>query len=120
MIPRFVWFLIYGVPLVILGSVVSMVIKQYEKDRRRVSSWLAITFTALSALGGFWGFIILDQLSKRNSFDYGYEGRCFLLGFIGFISALVWVIRSRKMPSFLALTASLWVSLIWMMDLATL
>ncbi len=117
---RSVWFLIYGVPLVVLGSVISMMLRQYEKDRRRVSSWLAITFTGLSALGGSWGFIILDQLSKRNRFDYGYEGRCFLLAFIGFLSALVWVIRSRKMPSFLTLTASLWISIIWMMDLATL
>jgi hypothetical protein len=70
----FVWLLIYGVPLAILGFVVSMVLKGYEKDRRRISSWLAITFTGLSALGGVWGFIILDQLSKRSSFDYGYEG----------------------------------------------
>jgi hypothetical protein len=120
MMPRFVWFLIFGVPLAILGFVVSMVLKQYEKDRRRISSWPAITFTALSALGGFWGFIILDQLSKRSGFDYGYEARCFLLAFIGFLSALVWVIRSRKISSFLTLTASLWISLIWMMDLATL
>jgi hypothetical protein len=118
--PRFVWFLIFGVPLVILGCVVSMVLKRYEKDLRRISSWLAITFTGLSALGGVWGLIILDKLSKRNSFDYGYESRCFLLAFIGFLSALVWVIRSRKMPSFLTLTASLWISLIWMMDLGTL
>jgi hypothetical protein len=120
MMSRFVWFLIYGVPLVILGFVVSMVLKRYEKDRRRISSWLAIAFTGLSALGGVWGFIILDQPNKRSSFDYGYEGRCFLLAFIGFLSALVWVIRSRKMPSFLAFAASLWIGLIWMMDLATL
>jgi hypothetical protein len=118
--PRFVWLLIFGVPLVVLGCVISMLLKRYENDRRFIYSWLAIGFTGLSALGGVWGLIILDQLSKRNSFDYGYEGRCFLLAFIGFLSALVWVIRSRKIPSFLTFTASLWISLIWMMDLATL
>jgi hypothetical protein len=118
--PSFVWFLSYGVPLVILGLVVRMVLTQYERDRLRIFSWLAITFTALSALGGFWGFIILDQLSKRNSFDYGYEGRCFLLAFIGFLFAMVWVIGSRKTSSVLTLIASFWISLIWMMDLATL
>jgi hypothetical protein len=116
----FVWYLIYGVPLAILGFVISIVLKRYEKDRRRISCWAAIIFTGLSALGGIWGFIILDQLSKRSPLDYGYEGRCFLLAFIGFLSALVWVTRSRKMPSFLALAASLWISVIWMMDFATL
>jgi hypothetical protein len=120
MMPSFVWLLIYGVPLAILALVVRMVLKQYDKDRLRIFSWLTIIFTGLSALGGFWGFIILDQLSKRNSFDYGYEGRCFLLAFIGFLCALVWVIGSRKTSSVLTLIASLWISLIWMMDLATL
>jgi MFS family permease len=99
----FVWVLIYGVPLIILGFVVSIVLKRYEEDRRRISSWLAITFTGLSALGGVWGLIILDQLSRRDRFDYGYERRCFFLALLGGLSALAWVIRSRKMPSFLTL-----------------
>ena len=117
---RFVWYLIYGVPLAILGFVSFTILNRYKKDRRRISSWVAITFTALSALGGVWGFIILDQLSKRSPFDYGYEGRCFLLASIGSSSALVWVIRSTKTPSLLTLATSLWISIFWMMDLATL
>src|SRR5438045_2211740 len=72
---RLVGYLIYGVPLAILGFVICIILNRYQKDCRRISSWVAITFTSLSALGGVWGFIILDQLSKRSPFDYGYEGR---------------------------------------------
>ena len=114
------WSLIYGVPLLTLGFVVALLLRRYQAERRRISAWFAIIFTALSALGGVWGLIILDQLSKRNRWDYGYERRCFDLAFIGGVATLVWVIRSRKLPAFLTLAASLWIGILWMLNLSTL
>jgi zinc transporter ZupT len=115
-----VWFIFLGVPLATLGFVVSLVLRRYKAERRRISAWFAITFTALSALGGVWGFVILDQLRTRNWSDYGYESRCFGLAFIGGLATFVWIIRSRKLPAFLTLGASIWIGIVWMSDLATL
>jgi hypothetical protein len=115
-----IWFIFLGIPLTTLGFVIALLLRRYKTEQRRISAWIAITFTALSALGGVWGFIILARLSKRSPRDYGYESRCFGLALIGGLATLVWIIRSRKMPAFLTLGASIWIGVVWMLDLATL
>ena len=106
--------------MAILGFVIVLFFRKYETGRCRIVAWFAITFAALSALGGLWGLVVIAQLSKRSPFDYGYEGRCFILGVVGLLAVFVWVVLSRKLPAFLTLTASLWIAIFWMLDLATL
>ena len=113
------WVLIYSVPMLLLAISIFFMLKRRTIAVNRVSAWLAVIFTFLSALGGFWSLVIRDQLIKRSQTDFGYEGRCFLLAFIGGISALVWVARSRTISSFLTLGASVWIGWFWMAALAT-
>ncbi len=115
-----VWIIIYSVPLLLTVLSVTLIMRNQRLDLRRASAWLAMVFTALSAMGGLWGLIIRDQLMKRSSMDYGYEGNCLLLAFIGGISALVWVRRTRSIPSFGTLTASAWIGIFWMLVCATI
>jgi hypothetical protein len=117
--PISAWALIYSVPMLLLAISIFFTLKRRTIDVRRVSAWIAVVFTFLSALGGFWGLIIRDQLTKRSQSDYGYEAGCFLLAFIGGISALVWIVRSRTISSFLTLGASAWIGVFWMMMLGT-
>jgi len=71
-------------------------------------------------MGGLWGLIVLDQLRKRDYFDFGYERHCCDLAFWGSLGAIIWIIRARNIASSLALIASIWISTIWMLDIATL
>jgi hypothetical protein len=111
---------IYTLPLLLIVLSVSLIVRGRNLDLRPASAWLAMVLTALSAAGGFRGLVIRDQLMKRPWNDYTYESKCFLLAFIGGISALVWVARSRKLPSFLTLGAAAWIGIYWMLVCATL
>src|SRR6185437_6188091 len=106
-----IWSLIYTTPLILIGTSWLLTYKLQGHDTRRISAWFGSIFTAASAVGGLWGLIIIDQLTKRNQLDYRYERHCFDLAFLGFLGSLIWLIRSRNLSSTLALIASLWISI---------
>lgn len=93
---------------------------RYKPELRRFSAWLALLCTTASVFAGVWGLMHVDELAKRSPFDYGYEGRAWLLGAIGFLSALVWVVRSRQWCSRGTLILAGWMSLVWMLICSTL
>jgi hypothetical protein len=115
-----IWSLVYVTPLILIGASWRQTYKRQGQDKRRISAWVGSIFTAASAIGGLWGLIIIDQLTKRNQFDYGYERHSFDLAFLGFLGSLIWLIRSRNLSSTLALAASLWITIFWVLDLGTL
>ena len=115
-----IWSFIYATPLVLIGISWLRIYRRRDLDWHRISAWWGSIFTAASAMGGIWGLIIIDQLAKRNRFDYRYEGRCFELAFLGLLGTLIWLIRSRNLASTLTVAASLWITVIWIVDLETL
>ncbi len=114
------WTLVFCLPCAVMVLVWAAFLRRYTEELQRFSAWPALLFTTVSAFAGVWGMMHLDELAKRAPFDYGYEGRAWLLGAIGFISALVWVIRSRQWCSWGTLIIAGWMSLVWMAICSTL
>jgi hypothetical protein len=112
--------IILGLPLTLIGISWRRIYSRRNSDTCRVFAWLASIFTVASSIGGVWGLVIVDQLAKRTRLDYGYEGRCFGLGALGLLGAIVWVIRSRNLAAALGLIASIWITTFWMLVLETL
>lgn len=114
------WAVFFGVPSASMVLVWAAFFTRYRRELKRIPAWPALLFTTASAFAGVWGLIRLDELAKRSPFDYGYEGRAWMLAVIGFVSASIWVMRSRQWCSWATLVTSGWMAVIWMMICATL
>lgn len=112
--------LIYGTLASALFAVWFSLTTRYRSELKHLSAWLALAFTTGSCVFGVWGLFHLTELQRRNFFDFGFERRAASIAYVGFVSAIVWVMRSRRWSSWMTLGIATCLSLLWTGACATL
>jgi hypothetical protein len=113
------WTFAFAIPSVVMVFVWLAVLVRYRPELRHLSVWLALLFTTASVFAGVWGLMHLEALRRRSLLDWHYEERAWLLDTIGFIAGLVWVTRSRRWYTWVALLAAGWMELVWLAIFST-
>jgi hypothetical protein len=111
-----IWWLVYVIPL--FSLLIACVSLFRSRPRLVVMPFaiLALVLSTASSAMGIYGLIHLDQLSRRNFFDYGFERRAATLAYLGLAAAIAWLLLSYKWknpPAWIAFAVSLWMSLVW-------
>lgn len=109
-----------GVPSALMIWVAVRIVRVQRKELRSPLAWPAWLFTAASTFAGILGLILLERLSKRSGFDYGYEGTAWLLGAIGFVFSIGWLAHSRSRVALTTFGVAIWMSLLWTLVCSTL
>jgi hypothetical protein len=111
-----IWWFVYGIPL--LSLVISCVLLFRSRPRLLLMliAIVALVLSASSPAMGIYGLIHIDQLSRRNFFDYGFERRAGTVAYLGLAASAGWLLLGHKWknpPAWIAFAVSLWVSLVW-------
>ncbi len=111
-----IWWLSYVIPLFSLLMAWVWLFRYRPRLLVMPFAILALALSTASSAMGIYGLIHIEQLSRRNFFDYGFERRAGMIAFLGLAAAIAWLLLSHKWknpPAWIAFAVSLWMSLVW-------
>ncbi|MGC1869852.1 MAG: hypothetical protein WA700_02735 [Acidobacteriaceae bacterium] len=111
-----IWWFVYGVPLFSLMIASVSLFRFRPRPFVMPFAILALAWSTASSAMGIYGLIHVDQLSRRNFFDYGFERRAATVAYLGLVTAIAWLLLGHKwknLPAWIAFAVSLWMSLVW-------
>jgi len=108
-------------PLILFGAPFAalafewVVLGVHRRDQlRHITVMMAMIFSTASAALGTWMALHVEQFSRRAPSDYGMEKTGLLLSAISVFAGITWAKVDRNRLSSLALVASGWTFLIWL------
>ena len=104
------------VPSLVMAGLWVLFFTRYIVDKRRTSAWLSLVFTFFSVIAALWAVIDLNELQNRSLMDTAYEDRAIAVAALGFLSALVWIVRHRNLCTVGVMLTAVW--LFWVFSLS--